>query len=89
MTKTQHSEADEMRRYVALRAIIAELRPAGSAVKNRIIGAANRAAICMAGQVTRAAMMADIAQRVPGLGEEDTAIAIEAAARFLSPKAAA
>ena len=91
MTKPQHSEtseADEMIRYVALRAICAELMP-GSAPNNRIIGAANVAALCMAGEATQTEMMADIAARVAGLSEEETATAVVAAAQFVETKAAA
>ena len=89
MTNTQHSEASEMIRYIELRAIYAKLRPADSPVNGRIVGAANRAAICMAGEVTQSEMMVDIAERVPGLSEEETAIAIKIAAQFVETKAAA
>ena len=89
MTKTQHSEADEMIRYVALRAICAKLRPAGSATNNRIIGAANVAALCMASEATQAEMMTDVAARVPNLSAEESAIAVKAAARFVATEATA
>ncbi len=92
MMKPQHSEtseADEMIRYVALRAICAELTSAGRSVNNRIIGAANRAAICMASEATQTEMMADIDSRVPGLSADESDIALKAAAQFVAREAAA
>ena len=89
MTNAQQSEADEIRRYMALRAISAELRPAGSATNNRVIGAANVAALCMAGEATQAEMMTNIAARVPGLSAEESAIAVKAAAQFVATEATA
>jgi hypothetical protein len=81
-------EADEISRYIALREICTELRPAGSATSDRIIGAANVAALCIAGEATRAEMMTNVAARVPGLSEKETAISVAAAAQFVETKAA-
>ena len=87
--ETHFTEADEMIRYVALREICTELSPAGSPLNSRIIGAANRAAVCLASDLTHAEMLADMDERIPGLSEEETAIAIKVAAQFVETKAAA